>query len=735
MATINLVQGKFESYLDTGALNNAGTVGIYEPDGTYSTLKTHYNSSSLSTPNANPLTLDSAGRGTIYFTGDADIRVKDSIGNIIYSQRNVSPQTVVSVVALTGNTTIGASHYSQFIQVSGTGVTLTLTDAGTLTSGWYTDIVNTDSINTVTIARATSGDTINGTAANISLLPYQAIQIFANASANGFIITSKRTHSKEYKQEAVQTMNASSLWMAEGADVASASDCNIWTTDGNTVHITGTTTITDWGTAPQAGATKMVIFDGALQLTYNATTNKLNTGGSNYTTEAGDRALVYADTTASYIVTIFSVSGNNLPAVTRVSGDNTTNIANTSFVHKSITGFNPIMGTQLFGATSMPQNVTRYIGEPGAALAATESVVDFYVTTPFSARDLILSSDALLPAGQTATATIRKNGADTAVTISVTDAVSVNRDSTHTVSFSPGDKFSMKLVTSPTTGTRNYSLSCRFVDPANGEGVSQIPFNVVGDGVTAYLNYGGLNSYTLDTNESVLMYYPIAVSNAYITEYFEQSTSSSLLDACSRINVNGSLSISPPLGAAGAPVANSPFALGNPGAQVRSNFLPKTVGLVQNGFFLVRSGQTPTTARSSGAMILAKKESTCYSPFKPIFLSSINQAQGTTRYMSGHGQTGETVESIVQFPLMAGTVSNFILYNCGTGVAGQTWTLNIRKNGTTVLPLTLSGTTTVVTDLLTTITFSNNDKISAELISSATTGTRTIQFAFDHYSA
>lgn len=111
---------------------------------------------------------------------------------------------------------------------------------------------------------------------------------------------------------AVKTHSAS-IWHAEGAAVASAADCNIWSAaDGNTVHVTGTTTISDWGTAPQAGAGMWVIFDGALQLTYNATTNKLNTNATNYTTTAGDRAFVYAETTSSYVVTVFPLDGKPL---------------------------------------------------------------------------------------------------------------------------------------------------------------------------------------------------------------------------------------------------------------------------------------------------------------------------------------------------------------------------------------------------------------------------------------
>jgi len=105
-------------------------------------------------------------------------------------------------------------------------------------------------------------------------------------------------------------MTSKPVWLAEGASVASANDCDIWSAgDGNTVHVTGTTEIQDWGTAPQAGAGMWVIFDGALQLTYDGTTNKLNSGGANYTTAAGDRAFVYAASTSSYIVTVFPLSG------------------------------------------------------------------------------------------------------------------------------------------------------------------------------------------------------------------------------------------------------------------------------------------------------------------------------------------------------------------------------------------------------------------------------------------
>ena len=94
---------------------------------------------------------------------------------------------------------------------------------------------------------------------------------------------------------------------AEGAAVASAGTTNIWAGDGNTLHITGTTTITSFGTAPQAGAWKKIIFDGALTLTHAA--NLSLPGSANITTAADDMAFVYADTTTQFDVIYFRKSG------------------------------------------------------------------------------------------------------------------------------------------------------------------------------------------------------------------------------------------------------------------------------------------------------------------------------------------------------------------------------------------------------------------------------------------
>lgn len=111
------------------------------------------------------------------------------------------------------------------------------------------------------------------------------------------------------------TMSGSSIIEAEGAAVASASSTGIWATDGNARHITGNTTINDFGTAPQAGARMRLIFDGTPLLTHSANLN-LNNDSSNIQIEAGDYADVLADTTTQHDVIVTRKSGHPIKAPT-----------------------------------------------------------------------------------------------------------------------------------------------------------------------------------------------------------------------------------------------------------------------------------------------------------------------------------------------------------------------------------------------------------------------------------
>jgi hypothetical protein len=75
---------------------------------------------------------------------------------------------------------------------------------------------------------------------------------------------------------------------SQGAAVSSASTTNIGaTTDGEYVHITGTTTINSFGTVA-AGITRRLVFDDALTLTHSA--SLIMPGAVSFTTAAGDAA-------------------------------------------------------------------------------------------------------------------------------------------------------------------------------------------------------------------------------------------------------------------------------------------------------------------------------------------------------------------------------------------------------------------------------------------------------------
>jgi len=133
-------------------------------------------------------------------------------------------------------------------------------------------------------------------------------------------------------------MSGASIVEAEGAAVTAASSTNIWGGDGNTIHITGNTTIADFATAPQAGAWMKLIFDGTPTLTQSANLN-LNNGGSDIVIQAGDMAFVYADTTTQMDVFVTRKTGRSISASPGAWALITTQTASSS-ASLSLTGFN-----------------------------------------------------------------------------------------------------------------------------------------------------------------------------------------------------------------------------------------------------------------------------------------------------------------------------------------------------------------------------------------------------------
>ena len=108
-------------------------------------------------------------------------------------------------------------------------------------------------------------------------------------------------------------------WLAtKGADIASAATTDLGAVEGLAHDITGTTTITSFGTI-SAGILKIVKFEGALTLTHNATSLILP-GGTSILTVSGDIGIFISEGSGNWrCVNYLPVGGGLMPAGTVVS--------------------------------------------------------------------------------------------------------------------------------------------------------------------------------------------------------------------------------------------------------------------------------------------------------------------------------------------------------------------------------------------------------------------------------
>jgi len=121
----------------------------------------------------------------------------------------------------------------------------------------------------------------------------------ANIPMGGFRITGLAN--------AVAATDAATLGQVDGraeVDVASAGTTDIGAAASNNVRITGTTTITSFGTAA-SGVTRQLRFAAALTLTYNATSLILP-GAANIITAAGDTATAISLGSGNWVVSQYT---------------------------------------------------------------------------------------------------------------------------------------------------------------------------------------------------------------------------------------------------------------------------------------------------------------------------------------------------------------------------------------------------------------------------------------------
>lgn len=162
----------------------------------------------------------------------------------------------------------------------------------------------------------TAGTTIDPTQVNSDLNTiyndYNGNITNANVASGAAIAASKLALATISQTVA---MSGSALNFAEGGSLSSASTVNIGAATGNSLHITGTVTITAFDTI-QAGTQRDLIFDGALILTHNGTSLILPTG-ANITTAAGDTATMMSEGSGNWRCLAYNPkSGSPLVAAT-----------------------------------------------------------------------------------------------------------------------------------------------------------------------------------------------------------------------------------------------------------------------------------------------------------------------------------------------------------------------------------------------------------------------------------
>ena len=117
--------------------------------------------------------------------------------------------------------------------------------------------------------------------------------------------------------------------LGDEATVASAATADIGAANRNRVQITGTTTITSFGTT--ANCLKIVRFSGSLTLTYNGT-SLITPSGTNIVTAAGDQCLAASDASGNWTVVFYIPKGAAIessagPVSVATGGTNVTSIS------------------------------------------------------------------------------------------------------------------------------------------------------------------------------------------------------------------------------------------------------------------------------------------------------------------------------------------------------------------------------------------------------------------------
>lgn len=177
----------------------------------------------------------------------------------------------------------GMTHLVKFNATCGASPTLNVNSLGAKPIYQY----SSGAWSQVTAAGTLTADMVCRVCYNSSEGSYRIVSSSVTALGAAFIAVAQSFTALQTFTAGI-VVSGSALNEAQGSNIASATTCDIGAATGNSVTVTGTTTITGLGTV-QAGTRRIVTFSGALILTHNATSLILPTA-ANITTAAGDCA-------------------------------------------------------------------------------------------------------------------------------------------------------------------------------------------------------------------------------------------------------------------------------------------------------------------------------------------------------------------------------------------------------------------------------------------------------------
>lgn len=271
---------------DNGDPLTGGLLYVYTAGTT--TPATTWTSNSGASANTNPIVLDAAGRtpAQIWVNGGSTYKfiLKTSTGTLVGTYDNIpgidDPAVFNNLISVTGtNTLIGTSvpPYTAYAA----GMTLSFIPTNTNTGAVTIDL---DGLGAKNIYVGSSSPLSGGelVAGRIAQVEYDGtrFQLAVATIADGSVTSAKLANA--------QLTLPNALNFASAVTLASATSTAIGAAASNNIIITGSTTITSFDTIAD-GATRQVVFSGALTLTHNAASLILPTA-NNIITATGDVA-------------------------------------------------------------------------------------------------------------------------------------------------------------------------------------------------------------------------------------------------------------------------------------------------------------------------------------------------------------------------------------------------------------------------------------------------------------